>query len=84
MSGINGFWGNSISMVEKSLDYLWEKQQAISNNIANAETPGYKSKYVTYIPEFLRLQGKEPVTGSKGYFGGQNNCPGIGRGNSQT
>lgn len=57
MSGINGFWGNSISMVEKSLDYLWEKQQAISNNIANAETPGYKSKYVTFEENYRsRLQ----------------------------
>lgn len=48
MSGINGFWGNSISMVAKSLDYLWEKQGAISNNLANVDTPGYKSKYVTF------------------------------------
>lgn len=48
MSGINGFWGNSISMVAKSLDYLWEKQGAISNNLSNVDTPGYKSKYVTF------------------------------------
>lgn len=57
MSGISGLWGNSISMVEKSLDYLWEKQRAISNNIANAETPGYKSKYVTFEENYRsRLQ----------------------------
>ena len=57
MSGISGVWGNSISMVEKSLDYLWEKQWAISNNIANAETPGYKSKYVTFEENYRsRLQ----------------------------
>ena len=57
MSGISGLWGNSIPMVEKSLDYLWEKQRAISNNIANAETPGYKSKYVTFEENYKsRLQ----------------------------
>lgn len=35
----------------KSLDAVWLRQRVISNNIANAETPGYKSKSV----EFERL-----------------------------
>jgi flagellar basal-body rod protein FlgB len=57
MSGINGLWGNSISMVTKSLDYLWEKQKAISNNIANVDTPGYKAKNVTFEENYQsRLQ----------------------------
>ena len=30
------------------MNYLWTKQSAISNNIANAETPGYKAKLVTF------------------------------------
>ena len=41
-------FGNSISMAEKSLDFLWAKQQIISYNIANVDTPGYKAKYVTF------------------------------------
>lgn len=39
---------NSSLMMEKSLSYLWAKQAAIADNIANAETPGYKEKVVTF------------------------------------
>lgn len=39
---------NSSLMMEKSLSYLWAKQTAIADNIANAETPGYKEKVVTF------------------------------------
>ncbi|MDK2968860.1 flagellar basal body rod protein FlgB [Lacrimispora sp.] len=49
---MNAIFGNSISMAEKSLDYLWAKQQTTLNNIANGETPGYKAKYVTFEDEF--------------------------------
>jgi flagellar basal-body rod protein FlgB len=49
---MNAIFGNSISMAEKSLDYLWSKQQTTLNNIANGETPGYKAKYVTFEDEF--------------------------------
>ncbi|MDW2798152.1 flagellar basal body rod protein FlgB [Clostridium boliviensis] len=49
---MNAIFGNSISMAEKSLDYLWAKQQTTLNNIANGETPGYKARYVTFEDEF--------------------------------
>ena len=39
---------NSSLMLEKSLSYLWTKQAAIADNVANAETPGYKEKVVTF------------------------------------
>lgn len=39
---------NSSLMMEKSLGYLWAKQAAIADNVANAETPGYKEKVVTF------------------------------------
>lgn len=39
---------NSSLMMEKSLGYLWTKQTAIADNIANAETPGYREKVVTF------------------------------------
>ena len=35
-------------MLQRSMDYLWSKQTCILDNIANAETPGYKTKYVTF------------------------------------
>lgn len=39
---------NSMLMMERSMNYLWTKQAAISDNIANAETPNYKAKLVTF------------------------------------
>jgi len=40
--------GDSILLAQKSMDALWLRQQAISDNIANQDTPGYKSKSVTF------------------------------------
>lgn len=42
------FSSNSMFLMERSMNYLWTKQTAISDNIANAETPGYKEKIVTF------------------------------------
>ena len=39
---------NSMRMLQRSMDYLWSKQTCILDNIANAETPGYKTKYATF------------------------------------
>ncbi len=39
---------SSMNMMEKSLDYLWQKQEVILNNITNVETPNYKMQYVTF------------------------------------
>ena len=42
---------NSMRLMQKNLDFTWQKQRVISENIANAETPGYKSKYITFEDE---------------------------------
>ncbi len=48
---------NSLLMMERSLDFLWAKQAAHLDNIANAETPGYQVKTVTFEEQFnARLQ----------------------------
>ncbi len=39
---------NSMLMMQKSLDYLWQNQTCILDNISNVETPGYKAKYATF------------------------------------
>lgn len=43
-------WMDSVStsILNKDLDGLWERQKAISDNIANYETPGYKTKNVSF------------------------------------
>lgn len=42
------FASQSINLLNKSLDGLWKRQEIISDNIANYETPGYKRKYVSF------------------------------------
>ena len=39
---------NSALMLQRSMNFLWTKQSCILDNIANAETPNYKTKYATY------------------------------------
>lgn len=39
---------NSMLMLEQAMNYQWTKFSALSDNIVNAETPGYKAKYVTF------------------------------------
>lgn len=38
----------SLNLLDKSLDGLWKRQEIISDNVANYETPGYKRKYVSF------------------------------------
>lgn len=50
-------WIDSVttSLLNKDLDGLWTRQQAVSDNIANFETPGYKTKTVSFEDQ-LRAQ----------------------------
>lgn len=49
---MSAIFGNTVSMAEKSLDYLWQKQQVTMNNIANVDTPNYKTQSVSFEEEF--------------------------------
>lgn len=49
---------NSMFLTEKSIDYLWKKQEVSANNIVNSETPGFKSSYVTFEEELRMRMGK--------------------------
>lgn len=46
---------NSQLLLEKSMGFLWTKQAALLDNVANAETPNYKTKVVTF-EESLRTR----------------------------
>lgn len=54
MFGDLGLFGNTIAMAEKSMDCLWKKQEAINNNLANVDTPGYKRKQVSFEEAFQK------------------------------
>ena len=54
---MNSITNNTLLMMERSMDFLWTKQTAILDNLANVETPNYKTKYVTFEEAFRsRLQ----------------------------
>lgn len=49
---------NTMFLTEKSIDYLWKKQEVSAHNIANSETPNFKSSYVTFEEELRDQIGK--------------------------
>jgi flagellar basal-body rod protein FlgB len=54
MIGSNAF--NYINVLDKAADASWKRNEIISNNIANVDTPGYKRKDVqfeTYLQSAL-------------------------------
>ena len=58
-------FGNTIALAQKAMDMLWVKQEAISNNLSNVDTPGYKRKQVSFEEAFRkRLQAAGGSDGS--------------------
>ena len=54
---------NVLGLSKKVLDFIWQKQTVTLDNIANAETPGYKARYVTFEDELIsRLEGQQGET----------------------
>ena len=45
-------YGNGVALTEKVLDYLWQRQTVSLNNVANVDTPGFKSQYITFEEEW--------------------------------
>jgi flagellar basal-body rod protein FlgB len=39
---------DKIDLYKKALDWAWKRNEIISNNIANADTPGYKAKDLNF------------------------------------
>ena len=56
---------NSQLLMEKSVGYLLTKQEGRLDNIANAETPNYKAKVVTF-EESIRARLEEAASRPKG------------------
>lgn len=51
----------NMELLEKKLDAVWMRQKVISGNIANAATPGYKSKsleFETMLDQRLSVTGE--------------------------
>lgn len=53
---------NAIKVLEKMLDVAAFRQKVLASNIANADTPGYKAKDISFQRELDRA-----IEGSKGH-----------------
>lgn len=64
---INDFLFNRISIPDlgKSLDAYSMRQKAISNNIANVNTPGYKAERVSFEKEYRKAINKTGLMANK-------------------
>lgn len=56
---------SNIGLIEKGLDASWLKNQVISNNIANADTAGFKSSSVEFESAFKAALAKEGTSVKK-------------------
>lgn len=55
-------YGNGVMLSEKVLDYLWSRQNVTMNNIANVDTPGFKSQQVSFEDELMKRVGTAKAT----------------------
>ncbi|WP_252503613.1 flagellar basal body rod protein FlgB [Sporosarcina sp. Marseille-Q4943] len=51
-------YGSTISLLERGLDFSSTKGKVISQNIANVDTPNYKSKHVSFKQMMHEAQSK--------------------------
>lgn len=56
---------NKTLIFEKALDAAWMRNEAISNNIANVNTPGYKKSYVKFEELMSDAADKFQISGIK-------------------
>jgi len=64
MKLLDNIFDRTVSGLSKSMDLTWRRNQAISSNIANAETPQYRAVEVTFGKELERAfgSGREVVS----------------------
>ena len=56
---------NAFRITEQGLSVLWQKQQIISQNIANQDTPGYNCKYLDFYAVLKDRLESTSVVGGK-------------------
>lgn len=55
----------SLPDLELSLDAYSSRQKVLSNNIANAKTPGYRAQRVKFEEEYNKYKNNSELTGTK-------------------
>ncbi|MBZ4645046.1 MAG: flagellar basal-body rod protein FlgB [Petroclostridium sp.] len=54
---------NNTSILERALDAAWLRNEAISNNLANVDTPGYKRQIVEFENFLAEALDKKKIEG---------------------
>lgn len=57
-------FGNGIALSERALDMLWLRQNITLNNIANDDTPDFKSRYLIFEDTLAEQVKAASATGS--------------------
>ena len=60
---INSDIYNYVNVLDQAADAAWLRNEAISNNIANVDTPGYRRKRVNFEETFRRKLEAAALTG---------------------
>jgi len=53
-----------VNLIQKGLDVAWLRQETYSHNIANVDTPGYKTKHVQFEHELQKAMEGKNMTGT--------------------
>ena len=59
-----------INVLDKAADAAWIRNEVIANNIANADTPGYKRQDINFEDELRRALGNSRYTSVDSKVGG--------------
>ncbi|MFP4643062.1 MAG: flagellar basal body rod protein FlgB [Spirochaetales bacterium] len=57
-------WGRNIDILSRSMNVSLERQNVIADNIANADTPGFKRRFINFesgLRRALESEGREPA-----------------------
>ncbi|MGI6680575.1 MAG: flagellar basal body rod protein FlgB [Bdellovibrionota bacterium] len=65
IKNVNKLFDQSIGGLSKAMDLYWFRSQAITSNISNAETPGYKSIDVNFANELEKVFNEDKQNISK-------------------
>ena len=60
---------NTMKILQKMMDVAAFRQRVLASNIANADTPGYKAKDISFQKELDKALNSHPLT-TKGGIGG--------------
>ena len=61
---MSSIFGNEFLMTNKALDFVWKQQQLTANNIANVDTPNYKTQHISFENEFKNQLNKAIKSGN--------------------